>query len=382
MARKSIEKGISFDPEKGLYYAYLAMGGSTGVYKTTKTKKEAKRLRKEHAAKKQRGEVLPVNEDTLVGRTEALIEQKSLRLAKSTIYAYRGMLNNHIKPYFKNRRIQDISSSDIEKYIFCKAKNLGNSTIQKHLDLMNAVFDKAKKNRIILENPMEFVERVGAKSTEQAFYTIEEMRKLLDSVKGTPIELAVYLAGFMGLRRGEVAGLKWSDVDLEERVISINNSRTQVGSEVDEKKPKTDRGIRKLGIPDEVYEALVREKNKPIKKGSMSERTVKHDYVVTMKNGKPFRPNYISDCFNAHIKKHKLKPITYHGLRHTFATIASHSGASINELSSALGHANIAVTYGVYTHMIDAVRSEATEKVAQSLSESKTPMNHDEEPGT
>ncbi len=102
----------------------------------------------------------------------------------------------------------------------------------------------------------------------------------------------------------------------------------------------------------------------------------KHDYVVRMKNGKPFRPNYISDAFTRHLKKHNMKRIGFHDLRHSYASIAAHSGASIQDVSSALGHANISITSNIYTHEFDQVKTKATDTVTASISAAQSKTNH------
>lgn len=372
MARETVERGISYDKEKGLYYVLLssgtnAEGKSSKSYVTTKKITEARKLRKEHLAKKQRGEVLPASSETLVQHAEDFINFKALNLAESTIYSYRGMLKNHIKPYFKNKKIQDVQARDLEKYILKTSKNVCTSTVRKHMDLLHAVFEDAKKKQIVKVNPTDLIDQLKVEKKEKVCYNEAETRKLLESLKGTSIEIPVYLAIFLGLRRGEVAGLRWEDVDFENRTITVRNSRVQVGKEIIEKKPKTAKSQRTLLMPDVLCKILLQEKNRKPTARSMAESSQRSKYVATTRKGEPFRPNDMAERFNKHLKKHGLKHIRFHDLRHTFASIAANNGVNVYEVSQSLGHANVHVTTSVYLHEFDPVKSGAVMKVAESL---------------
>lgn len=373
MARISIEPGISYDEKRKLYYVCLVQGKnskgqSTKTYVTEKSILKARKIYAEHQKKRQRGEVLPVETDTLAERIEQFINFKELSLAEATIYGYRNLANNHIIPYFKKKKIQDISVTDIKGYIqyLAKKKHLSNTTIRKHLDFLNLVFKEAYRERIIKENPLEFIDKIKPDTKEKLCFTPEELRDVLRLVEGTTLETAVYLAAFLGLRREEVAGLKWENVDLENRVLHIVNVRTQVGNQIVEKDPKTKRSERSMLIPEPVYNVLVKEKNKLLKR-SAEKRQFGVVYVVTKSTGEPYRPNYFSAAFKEFVVKNNLKPVTFHGLRHTFASIANAAGTPLQEIAASMGHADPGVTSRVYSHEFTKVKSAAVDAVTKSL---------------
>ena len=118
MGRKTIERGISYDDVKKCYYVLLstgtdADGKSTKRYETVRTLKEARAIRKEHKKQVVQGRVLPASGDTLAERSEQYIQYKSMQLQATTIYGYNNIIKNHIKPYFKKKKIQDIKESII-----------------------------------------------------------------------------------------------------------------------------------------------------------------------------------------------------------------------------------------------------------------------------
>ena len=367
MARIKKEKCISYDDERKCYYVTKTAGGSKS-YQTAKTLAEAKQILKDHKRQKAQGKVLPTRPDTLVSKIEEYISYKERTLAPATIYGYRASLSNHISPYFKKKKIQDVTVSDLKNYTSAMSKKgLSNTTIRKHLDLLNAVFKAAKREKIILDTPFDLFDKIPSDTKEKDCYNASEIATLLATVRDTPLETPVFLAVYLGLRRGEIDGLKWEHVDLEKKIISISSSRTQVGDQIIEKKPKTEKSNRKLGIPDPLYDVLLRAKDRNPTSISLSSPVPHNDYVVKMKNGKPFRPGYISDAFANHLKKYKLRPITFHTLRHSYTSIAVQAGASIQEISSSLGHANIGVTTTIYTHEFDTVKTEAANAVAASI---------------
>ena len=230
-------KGIAYDYGRELYYVTVytgkdAKGNEKSTVKTAKTLKEAVLLKRQMEADKQKGALQQVSRDTLAGRTEALIDYKAVSLGETTIAGYRNIYKNHIAPHFKSKRIQDITPQDLRSYIVAKQKQVSLHTVNKHLDLLNQVFDEAFKEDIIPSNPMDRVTRPKYKTPEKAFFTSEELVQLLQSVRNTELEVPVYLAAFLGLRREEVLGLRWKDVNLENRTLRVVNVITQTGSKV------------------------------------------------------------------------------------------------------------------------------------------------------
>ena len=90
-----------------------------------------------------------------------------------------------------------------------------------------------------------------------------------------------------------------------------------------------------------------------------------------MEDGRPINPNYLSGMFTEHIQKHKFKDVTFHGLRHTYASIANNAGAPMQEISASLGHASTSITEQIYTHDFNPVKSAAVNAVAEKLEQTK-----------
>ena len=372
MSRIRIETNIAWDDKRKRYYVTLNYGkGEDGKNKkkvvTCSSKKEARQILKEHNKQMEAGTAVIPAKDTLADCTKAFIDYKATMLEKSTIYGYTNIWKNHIVPYFGNKRIQDITAKDIQDYISTKASSdLSMATIKKHVALLYSVFKNAYMTRLINENPLDRMEHVKANSEKFECMNAAEIATLCQSFAGTQLELPVMLASYMGLRRGEILGLKWEHINFDTATLSIENTRTMVGKEVVEKAPKTEKSTRQLDLIDAIVPVLLAQKAKQQK-----HKKICNDFVVTMDNGRPFKPNYLSEAFLNHLRKHGMKLIRFHDLRHSFASIANESGMLMNDISAAMGHSNISVTSGIYTHEFSTKKTKAVNAVAMSIENAK-----------
>lgn len=131
---------------------------------------------------------------------------------------------------------------------------------------------------------------------EAKFYTPEQLGVLLNKAVGTRLELPVYICAYLGLRRGELCGLRWSDVGLEHKTITIENTRTQAGKKEIEKGTKAASSTRTLYLPDTLCDMLKAAKeHQQACRATYKNAYDDNDYVVVMEDGRPFRPNYLSE---------------------------------------------------------------------------------------
>ena len=203
---------------------------------------------------------------------------------------------------------------------------------------------------------------------EAPFYACNDLKRLYALVEGHDLELPVKMAAGMGLRREEVCGLKWDCVDFDRHVLHIRAARTTYGSNVVQKETKNRSSIRTLFIPDELYELLLleykyQERQKALKGGDYASS----GHVLLGSDGKPRSPNALSISFSRFIKRHNLPYLTFHGLRHSFATVASSQGTSLFDIGKALGHSTPATTGRIYTHLIDRTHEETLMRVSDAL---------------
>lgn len=376
MSRKAVEKNIAYDDIKKKYYVNFDFGINEDGKQIKKTKtfekiSEARKALKEHEANKTKGLLVMPKQTTLLEWLNYWIDEvvKPNR-AQTTVYGYKNIIENHIEPELGNTPLQQLKPQQVQRYYtkLMNEKGLSSNTVRKHHDMLRTALQLAVKQDVLLKNTMDKVEAPKVKQTDINFYSPENLKTLMEAVEGDRLEVVVKLAGYLGLRREEICGLKWDNVDLEKQIIIIKSVLTMAGGTKITKETKNSSSERVISIPDEVVTVLEKVKEQQDKdKEFFKGEYIKSGYVVAWENGKEYRPNYISELFTKFINDHGLPKVTLHGLRHTFATIANSLDVSAFEIGKALGHSTPSTTAKVYTHLFDKTQKEAFQKIADHL---------------
>ena len=350
-------------------------GNRVRKYRTFDTKRDATRAFNEHKVKMDKGtQVLP-SEYTFAQWLDYWYKDIILpQIEETTAYGYRGMIENYLKPQLGEIRLQKLTARDIQQYYtwLMGEKELSPNTVIKHHNLLTNTLNAAERQEYITKNPMRAVSPPKKRQREAKFYTPEQLGTLLDKAVGTRLELPVYICAYLGLRRGELCGLRWSDVDLEHKTITIENTRTQAGKKEIEKGTKTASSTRTLYLPDTLCDMLKAAKeNQQACRATYKNAYDDNDYVIVMEDGKPFRPNYLSELFGKFLADNDLPKIVLHELRHTFASLSNQAGIPAYNIGKALGHSTPATTQKIYTHLLDQTHTQAVEGVAAIADEAR-----------
>ena len=207
-------------------------------YRTFDTKRDATRAFNEHKVKMDKGTQIMPSEYTFAQWLDYWYKDIILpQIEETTAYGYRGMIENYLKPQLGEIRLQKLTARDIQQYYtwLMDEKELSPNTVIKHHNLLTNTLNAAERQEYITKNPMRAVSPPKKRQREAKFYTPEQLGILLDKAVGTRLELPVFICAYLGLRRGELCGLRWSDVDLEHKTITIENTRTQAGKKEIEK---------------------------------------------------------------------------------------------------------------------------------------------------
>ena len=273
-----------------------------------------------------------------------------------------------MKHYISKKYVKNISSEDIQNYLISQRTHLKDATIRKHYILLKSIFTSLFRENIIEKNIFSDIEIPKENKyiiDESNIYSKKEIVKLLDLIKGTELELPIKLSLFLGLRRGEIVGLKWKNVFLEESYLYICNNITRVGKITSEKRPKSNSSIRKIGFDEYIKKLLIIQSEK---QRELSNNGKTHfEYVLSNNDGSNVNPDRISKKFYNIISKYNLRKIRFHDLRHTFASIANATGMTIYDISKVLGHSDVTVTSKVYIHLLEDTHKNVITAVSKYI---------------
>ena len=381
MARKAVERNIAYDDQRKLYYVSMELGRDENgkrikQYRTFPTLAAARNgLRDFHAGLERERELerklAPAQELDLSHWLEYWMNSiVRPNRAETTVYAYQKIIDNHIDPALGDVPLRKLTPMIIQEYYTetQRTSGLSSNTMRRHHDLLSSALRSAVRQDVIPASPMELVEPPRVRTAESYFYNNQELKLLYQKIEGNILELAVKLAGSLGMRREEICGLKWENVDLQRHLVLIREARTAYGATIVQKETKNRASVRTLYLPDEVYLLLEQEQAR-----QQQERCVQSpaynptDHVILDAKGAPYSPNALSLAFTRFVRKNDLPRLTFHGLRHTFATIASCQGASLFDIGKALGHATPATTGRIYTHLVDRTHEELVQRVSDAL---------------
>ena len=186
----------------------------------------------------------------------------------------------------------------------------------------------------------------------ESFYSADECKKLLEVTEGTALHDIVLLTFLYGLRRSEVMGLRFQDIDFESGTITIQHTRVLKKTVVSKDKTKNASSNRIYPLLDDVKEVLLKiKKQKEYYRSVFGNTYYESDYVFTTEQGKPYYPSYPSHRLAHYIDKYELPHIRFHDLRHSCASYLLSKGWSMKSISEWLGHSEISTTMNIYAHV-------------------------------
>ena len=283
----------------------------------------------------------------------------------TTFSAYQMAIKKKIIPYFDEHYpgllLQKVTPKHIQDYYTyeMEVNHLSaNTVIHRHANIRKAL-QYAFRIGAIPNNPADKIERPKKGTFQAGFYTQKELDLLFEEVKGNILELGVILAAFYGLRRSEAVGLRWSAIDFETKRFTINHivTQTMVDGKTElicKNRPKTKSSCRTLPIIPQFEEFLLnlREKQKLNRKICGKCYCQDYlDYVYVNDMGELVSPGYLTQAFPTFLKKHGMRPIRFHDLRHSNASMLHANGVAMKEIQQWLGHSDIGTTSNIYTHL-------------------------------
>lgn len=227
---------------------------------------------------------------------------------------------------------------------------------------------RARALRLISSNPVEDVSKPKVERQEVEVLEPSEAAALMAAARTTRLFPIVLLALGTGLRRGEILGLRWTDIDLDRRALSVAQSLEQTKAGLRFKTPKTKRSRRTIALSPSLAEELQSHRAKQAAdRLAFGMGRDPAGLVFTRIDGDPIQPDSVSKIFARIVRKAKVRPISFHALRHTHATDLLRAGVHPKIVSERLGHASIAITMDIYSHAIPGLQEDAAQRIDAAL---------------
>lgn len=257
---------------------------------------------------------------------------------------------------------------------------LSPTTVLQHHRIIHKALEMAVKWLIVPRNIADAVEPPKKVKKEMKVLTVEQVTYMLQEAAKTQFFPQIVLAIYTGMRRGEIYGLRWQDINFENGTITINQAAQYIPKQgLSSKLPKNEKS-RVVDVPDIVIKILkqVKAKQNEDRLAAGENWKDKEGLVFTDKNGGRLHPDSISSWFPDWLEEIKLPRIRFHDLRHTYASLVLNDGADLKVVSANLGHASVGFTGDIYAHLMPGKQKQ----IAQRLQEKITPKNFGHQMGT
>lgn len=327
--------------------------------------KEAEEYKAQLIADLSRGEFVEPSKITLGEWLDTwLNEYKKNKLRFTTWGSYETTIRIHIKPSLGNIQLKDLRPYHLQQLYNKKlAEGLSSRTVRYIHTIIHGALRQALKNGLIATNVSEATTPPTIKKKEAPVFTPEQQQTFISALEGDRLEAAFLVLLGTGIRRGELLGLQWQDIDLKKAVLNIRQGLVFYRGELVIQEPKTKKSRRSLPLPGIVIDSLKKHRENMMAEGNYR----KDQFVFCTQEGTPIIPRNFNRKFYQLREKAGLEKINLHALRHTFATRLLEAGENLKVVQELLGHTQITTTADTYSHVSQDLKRQAAEKMNDIL---------------
>lgn len=365
-----------------LFQTYLGIDPLTGKERRTtrrgfKTQKEAKQA--------ERNLLLDVEENGLPSNQSdgfqdptfkeiafLWLENYKTTVKPSTFENVRSKVEKMTEEHFKELKLKKITVAYCQKVVIELSKSY--VLYNHYLSVINRIFKYAVLMDILDSNPFDKVIKPKSRQIQRKgnFLTKEELKEFLKLAQTATLSYffpLVHLMGYTGLRQGEALALKWSDIDFENKKITVDKTAARIKEKQTLQTPKTKNSKRVISIDPTTLSILKSWKKDQIKIYFKNGKHFEGDdnFIFTNQRGDWVHIHNFIPYFKRFVTDHKLKPITPHGLRHTHASLLFSAGVEPKNISDRLGHSTVQITLDLYTHITEEQRSDTVDKLLEYM---------------
>ena len=342
-----------------------------------RTKVEAQHYLNEAIHSIQAGEYVEKDKRTLAD----YLEKQWLPLMENvvrpaTFDSYQRMLKLHVVSAIGSIELQELTAEHLDRLYAHLLKDgrhdgdggLAPKTVRYIHNTLSKALKDAERKGLVVRNVASRADPPKLRqsgSKEMKIWSPDQLRVFLTAMEGHRIEAAYVLAATTGMRRGEVLGLRWGDIDFEKRRLAVRQTVLCINYKISLGTPKTARGRRSIAVDEATLAALKAHGTRQrAEKAELGRGYTDQDLIFAKVDGSPINPDYFSQVFDRTVAKLDIPRIRLHDLRHTHATIGLAAGVPPKVMSDRLGHATVAFTQDTYMHAIPRLEEEAADQMA------------------
>lgn len=324
-------------------------------------KKDAQARKRELETSRDKGVYVPPGRMT-VGEllTKWLDGYVAAKCTARTLDGYRMIAETHLMPAVGHIPLKQLNQQQIQEYYGQACAKLSARTVHHHHRVLSQALKWAVRNGYLGLNPAALTDPPSPEKKDMRTMTASEVQAFLDAAaEHDTLYPVVYVALNTGMRQAELLGLRWRDVDLDLLSISVNRAYLKRRGVATFKEPKTEGSRRSVAMTPKLGLFLRSYRDRQECDYGQLGQTLTLDDLVFSKDGKPLDPSVLSHLVGKVAARAGIGHVRFHDLRHTFASLALQAGAKPKVISEALGHASVAFTMDVYSHIIKGMQEEA-----------------------
>lgn len=378
-----IKKYTNKDGEiRYLFQTYLGIDPATGKERRTtrrgfKTMKEAKQAERNLLLDVEENG-LPSNQSdgfqdpTFEELASLWLENYKTTVKPSTFENVKSKVEKITEEHFKGMKLKQVTTTYCQKVAIELSKTY--VLYGHYLSVINRIFKYAVLMDILTSNPFDKIIRPKSRQVQRKgnFLTKEELKEFLKLAQTATLSYffpLVHLMSYTGLRQGEALALKWSDIDFENKKITVEKTAVRINGKQSLQSPKTKNSKRVISIDPNTLSILKSWKKDQIKIYFKNGKHFEGDenFIFTSQQAEWVHIHNFIRYFKRFIADHNLKPITPHGLRHTHASLLFSAGVEPKNISDRLGHSTVQITLDLYTHITEEQRTDTVDKLLKYM---------------
>lgn len=361
-------------------------GKRNRYFKTIKapSEREAKKQLEKFSVACSEGKVQKASTMKMGQLIDLFIEQYAEPTMKvSTLNSVKAIIRRTIRPAFEDIKVTSIKKISVQAWVNEYRTNHAPKTVWNAYSTLRTIFNWGNQMDLIDSNPCHDIALPRAEKKEAVFYDKDEVTALLlalETIKEEQLgyKVAIYTLLFSGMRKSELFGLNWSDVNILTGETSIHRTR-QIEREnykIYEDNTKTYNSTRIIKLPEEVISLmLLLKEQQQARQKLIPDEWQDNDALLKGQFGQPMYPELLHRWFTVFLERNNLSHISLHGLRHTHTAMLAYMNADKMLISKRLGHSQLSTTMNIYTHLFEGNNTIASELSAQFLTATPTAKN-------